>query len=231
MINCVKKWLGKRHGISRNKGRLISLSPRDSLLDEKHKAYYGRLKNALDDKKVNNIALTGHYGCGKSSLLQTFQKHFGENHRFLNISLATFGALKDGEASKGSNLSHLVEHSILQQIFYQVPKQTIPRSRFKRISKPGSFIPWIGFLLWIFCLTSLLALFRPEFLKRSEIIYEVIEGLSRTGTLVVSIFSLAAILLPMGLLFQKARYLTLRKLNIKSCEIEIDEEKKSLSIK
>ena len=48
------------------------LSPVDDF--ERHKEYIIRLKNAIDKPNVFNIALTGSYGAGKSSILKAFKK-------------------------------------------------------------------------------------------------------------------------------------------------------------
>jgi hypothetical protein len=69
-----------------------SLSPVSD--PEKHKYYCDSLEWALFNRKekdIKNIALTGTYGSGKSSILKTFQETTtNEKLNFLNISLATF---------------------------------------------------------------------------------------------------------------------------------------------
>ncbi|MCF5709494.1 hypothetical protein GIV19_19725 [Pseudomonas syringae] len=63
------------------------------MTDEQSGRYVSELRHALINDQVRNIAITGDYGAGKSSLIRTFV----EKHRELNyawISLATFG--KDG---------------------------------------------------------------------------------------------------------------------------------------
>lgn len=63
------------------------------MTDEQSARYLSELRHALLNDQVRNIAITGDYGAGKSSLIRTFV----EKHRELNyawVSLATFG--KDG---------------------------------------------------------------------------------------------------------------------------------------
>lgn len=88
--------------------------------------YSKALSWGLENKKVKNIALTGPYGSGKSSILNTFQKQYSREYSFLNISLATFNTDTDDMENK-------LEKSILQQMIYRVHDRTIPFSRFKRI--------------------------------------------------------------------------------------------------
>lgn len=74
-----------------NKSSYHSLSP---IKNANVGPYINALKWALDnseEKEIYNIALTGPYGSGKSSILRTFkEKNENEKYVFLNISLATF---------------------------------------------------------------------------------------------------------------------------------------------
>ncbi|WP_373060148.1 hypothetical protein [Zunongwangia sp. H14] len=141
-----------------------SLSPVSD--PEKHKFYCDSLEWALlnrKEKDIKNIALTGTYGSGKSSILKTFQETTtNENLKFLNISLATFKEVEDKNAFSRREITNdelkqnvdslstitngttgslmgtkdqlrLIELSILQQIFYHEKYDNIPDSRFKKI--------------------------------------------------------------------------------------------------
>ncbi|MEZ0209062.1 MAG: hypothetical protein ACAH17_02720 [Candidatus Paceibacterota bacterium] len=101
---------------------------------DKDKKYDSALLWALKNKKIKNIAVTGPYGSGKSSVLRTFEKNHKE-FKYLNISLSTFKTSQNTEAGNSFEESQnsLIEKSILQQIFYKVKKEVIPYSRFKRI--------------------------------------------------------------------------------------------------
>ncbi|MGL4107040.1 YobI family P-loop NTPase [Clostridium sp. LP20] len=93
---------------------------------EENKYYCERIEWALRNKNINNIALTGIYGAGKSSILKSFKKNHCE-YRYLDISMATFSG-NGGDDSK-------LEKGILQQMFYKEKYSTIPYSRFKKINK------------------------------------------------------------------------------------------------
>jgi hypothetical protein len=124
--------------------------------------YIDALSWALNNQKaegIYNIALTGPYGSGKSSILKTFQaKNPYKASLFLEISLATFkeeeqeysqvegGASEPEDTADNSvlnqkkkqgrtkdDLLRLIELSILQQIFYHEEDGKIPDSRFKKI--------------------------------------------------------------------------------------------------
>jgi replication-associated recombination protein RarA len=56
--------------------------------------YSEALRFALENDQVKNIALTGPYGSGKSSVIKTFESN--SDYKFLNISLASFNEEKKG---------------------------------------------------------------------------------------------------------------------------------------
>lgn len=170
-----------------------SLSPIDNS-DEDGK-YSEALLWALKNRKkedIKNIALTGPYGSGKSSILKTFQKNYnGCDLKFLNISLATFkeekkvnniqeekkiddqtDEKKDKDEKKyndqnvnTTDLLRLIEISILEQIFYHEKDSKIPDSQFKKIksfSKTTLFFTSIGYLLFTVAIYNY---FNPYFIQ------------------------------------------------------------------
>ena len=92
--------------------------------------YADAILNALRNENITNIALTGPYGSGKSSILRTFEKN-NPSYAYLNITLASF----DENIQINQEARNTIELSILQQIFYRVKDSDIPDSRFKRIKK------------------------------------------------------------------------------------------------
>ena len=127
--------------------------------------YLNSLKQAIDSEYINNIAVTGSYGSGKSTILKTFQ-HFNKYH-YLNISLASFKDNKEETVGKNDDaFERRLEISILQQMFYHVKPSIIPDSRFKRIINITSleFTIYIFFIIsWIF---SALVLFKFGYVEK-----------------------------------------------------------------
>ncbi|MEV9546531.1 hypothetical protein [Aliarcobacter butzleri] len=107
------------------KNILENLTPTDNV--QNNGIYECSLKHGIDDKNIKNVALSGSYGSGKSSILKTFEKKYKNEYNFLNISLADFS----GSEKNSENLD--IERSILQKMFYTVKSEEIPFSRFKRI--------------------------------------------------------------------------------------------------
>lgn len=87
------------------------------------------LQWAISNPRVKNIALTGPYGSGKSSIIQTFlQSSPLIRDKSIQISLATFSD-KDGLATID------IEEGILKQLFYKVQQRDIPQSRYRKIHR------------------------------------------------------------------------------------------------
>ena len=154
-----------------NNHKYLSLTPNTSA--DSDNAYSEMLAYALSESAIKNIAVTGPYGSGKSSVLLTFQHNNPNQWHYLNISLATF---KDNfntnkeEASESNDQSstnkkleiEAIEKSILQQLFYSVEQGDLPRSRLKRIvtvSARSIFGAALFFLIWLLCG---LVIFNPE---------------------------------------------------------------------
>lgn len=126
---------------------------------------------------ATNIAITGPYGSGKSSILISLKADHPE-YKYLNISLATLEPLLvekvddvdeghrengDGEITK-ENLDRLIEYSILQQLVYRESQDTLPNSRLKRIFHLSKEKIRNISLAILGALAALIILFEPSFL-------------------------------------------------------------------
>ncbi|MCH6202017.1 hypothetical protein MMU07_20745 [Aquiflexum sp. LQ15W] len=207
-----------------------SLSPIDNGDENGH--YSKALLWALKNRKkgdIKNIALTGPYGSGKSSILKTFQKNYvGNDLKFLNISLATFKEEKPEVNENGkeikvekTELLRLIETSILEQIFYHEEDNKIPDSRFKKIksySLKRIFLLSLGYLL---LLISVYNYFNPNFIQG------VFKDFTLSGTTRNIIHYGGFFIIALGifiLILKSVRIIstvTINKLKIQSAEIGI----------
>lgn len=119
--------------------------------------YERELLAALNSDEVLNIALTGGYGAGKSSVIKTFFERHPE-FKTAYVSLATFskdapsplpvfgaeqtsdpkpenGQTDDPakESASSGDLIPRIEETIVQQLLYTVPAAQLPKTRLKRI--------------------------------------------------------------------------------------------------
>lgn len=134
--------------VYRRLGEFWPLTPA-RLRGQDYERYRSELLRALRLAKVRNIAVTGGYGAGKSSFVQSFAEDH-EEYNFCFISLATFNGEADKpDASKTSGQQDLagaveqrlprdpierIEATIVQQLLYSVKDKSIPQTRLKRIN-------------------------------------------------------------------------------------------------
>lgn len=228
-VNCGRKVIrwkledaGEKH--------ISLLSPIDDF--KRHKEYIIRLKNAIDQPNVFNIALTGSYGAGKSSILKTFKAYYPEYH-YVNVSLASFVEVNMSESdstpkSKEDSFEEQLEYSILQQLFYHVKATNIPESRFGRIERTSSrkrilmtvsILVFVVANLFLFCQEQLAKFFLiPTEVLKSSFLF----GLS----ICVFILGICVILFQLILFIKK---ISIKNLTLDKATLEF-EEKKNVSI-
>lgn len=211
--------------------------------------YIEALTWALDNRKeksIYNVAITGPYGSGKSSILRTFQqKNENKDYVFLEISLATFKEQlsekdinedkvdnkndnegKDGDADqsntkKNDDVLRLIELSILQQIFYHEEDKKIPDSRFKKIrSFKRKNMVWITVGIMTVLLFGL-NLFLPDQVAKilKTTFPTLLELILHWLSLIIFLASLSIVI------FRSIRLvygLKISKFRFKEAEIEID---------
>jgi hypothetical protein len=111
--------------------KFVDLAPTDEA--DPSGVYSGALTEATSNPRVMNIALTGPYGSGKSSIIKSFLKSY--RRQVLQISLAAF--LPEAAPASHEVSRQEIERSILQQMLYGSDANRLPLSRFKRIQVPG----------------------------------------------------------------------------------------------
>lgn len=102
-----------------------------------HGTYVSRLNAAVEDPRNRNIALTGRYGSGKSSILDQFLSRQGAKaaeedksdrpKKTLRISINTLGP-DDGE-----DLTNRIQKELVKQLVYRAKPGTLRTSRFARL--------------------------------------------------------------------------------------------------
>jgi len=202
------------------KSNYDDLTPTDRLEEDE---YFKSLKWALKNDDIKNIALTGTYGSGKSSILKSFQK-LNPQYDYINISLASFH-IGDSERS-GDEFNRQLERSILQQIFYKATPEELSDSRFKRIyslSKSKLFLFSILFTLW---LSSAISVFSPELIANSSLEKIYGYGLITSSYLSIPVFLFGFIFLTYKTI-RLFKNLSFSKLNLAKGEIELEKEESS----
>lgn len=214
----------------RGEKHISLLSPIDDF--KRHKEYIIRLKNAIDQPNVFNIALTGSYGAGKSSILKTFKAYYPEYH-YVNVSLASFVEvnLSDGDNTvkgKEDGFEEQLEYSILQQLFYHVKATNIPESRFGRIERTSSkkrILNSVSILLFV--VANLCLFCQEQLIKYFLIPTEVLKSSFLFGiSICVFIIGIWVVLFQLILFIKK---ISIKNLTLDKATLEF-EEKKNVSI-
>lgn len=121
-----------------------------------HGIYIDALNDALLDDDIHNVALTGGYGSGKSSILKGFIAD--KKKRTVFISFSTLGAdiskytTANPAQDKDSGLDsipNLIQKEIVKQILYREKYATVPASRYPKIFRTR----FVSVLAWAFALT------------------------------------------------------------------------------
>ena len=163
--------------------KYYELSPIDNIgcgKKDKENEAFEALDFALFKKSIHNIAITGPYGSGKSSVWESYKKKRMEQKLFpissdelLEISLAKFTELNDNNLNDGekdeqsvvqvnqwNNADNIddkekeefdLERGILQQIVFSVESKIIPKSKIQKIANFSNWLYW-GMGLSLICL-------------------------------------------------------------------------------
>ena len=182
------------------------LTPIDSI--ENGDEYIEALNWAFQNKKVKNVALTGPYGAGKSSIIETFLRKNDEDKAALNkirssalkISMATF--LKGNTATDDPNGkiqvdADEVEKGILKQLFYKVEPGRIPQSRYRKLHPIKKLKTFLHVLLAMLVILFFMEAMKPttcdKFMKVIEsVVSPVLPNPYFTKTAAVLLFALFA---------------------------------------
>lgn len=204
----------------KNEQLSISLAPKiiiDPIELKTINPYLDSLKKAINTEGINNIAITGSYGSGKSTILKTF-KHHNNQFKYLSISLASF----KGNKKDKNEFERTLEVSILQQIFYHVEPNKIPDSRFKRIINTTTRKLVLQTLFVVSWVVSILILFKFDLInKLNPSSWELYLKIDWVAVLLIIIFltGIGFFVKNLVRLFSNSK---ITKLNIKG-EIELGE--------
>lgn len=188
---------------------------------------------AIDKGEIKNVALTGPFGSGKSSILLTLRDNCTE-FEYLPISLATLQA-QEGIANNGEKeliseqqeelLNRKIEYSILQQLIYREEASIVPNSRFRRIIYISDVNLRKLAFLGIFFIIAFVVAFEPSWLIVDSI-YNIL-NFGRWNFLLDSIaviYMLYALFWALVYFIKSYGNSKLNKLNLKDGEIELKEE-------
>ena len=104
------------------------------------------LDETLQNDKLLNIALTGSYGAGKSSVIRAYNyKH--KDKKFIYVTLTAFQ--KNAEVPKGKDTNEGIAGKIINQLVHQMKTSDIPQTKFhvKELIHPSKVIKYTAAVL------------------------------------------------------------------------------------
>ena len=133
------------------------LSP-DNMIENKAE---DALKFALENEKIKNIAITGQYSSGKSSMIQSYFEKYINKKDYLDISLATFE--KNEKDNNSSEKSNLLEKIIIEKLYYSVLKKYDKQENIKSSAFTGIIVLFINIAIYLFYMESINNSLKTEF--------------------------------------------------------------------
>lgn len=115
---------------------LVPLTP--EYLEAEHGGYVAAIESALSDEQIRNIALSGNYGVGKSSILREIARR--QKNRVVELSLSTLAPIEmsqldESVPKQATTQTNRIQQEIVKQLLYREEPSNTPGSRFQRIQR------------------------------------------------------------------------------------------------
>lgn len=212
--------------MAENKYHFERLTPTDSL---DLNVYEEAIDYVFNNPDVRNVAISGAYSAGKSSVLASYKKKHSNLH-FLHISLAHFQS--SDQEDEPEVKESILEGKILNQLIHQIPSDKIPQTNFRvkrkislasvikstleSISLLTAIIYFLFFDSWRSYVSALPTNWLKSILELSAHPY----ALMVDGIIIIALSSFIIY----GLIKIQKNKNVFRKLNLQGNEIEIFEE-------
>lgn len=100
------------------------------------------LEFAIDENsEVTNVAITGNYGAGKSSVVESFERKCTDK-KFIHISLGQYDEIKSSEKNGLDKREiNTIEGKIINQLLHQIDPNKIRKSIFKTLDADSQISP------------------------------------------------------------------------------------------
>ena len=173
------------------KSKYVSLAPKDEKRKE-YEEYYNALDFAMKDKSIRNIAITGSYGAGKSSVIDSYFNNHKEI-KCIRISLAYFGfnraqnkvnSKNDEAENKGNRVidnqkvlktdeinatinkdlsENDIEAEVLKNLFYSIDGKKLKSNRFLTVKSKKEIKDYFFQGIFVFSIVAIVLLIKLVF--------------------------------------------------------------------
>lgn len=203
--NMLRKEMGMKNKTDQStlKAEICPLTPNSNLnsSSNEYKTYEGYLDAAFDNEEIRNIAVSGSYGIGKSSIVRTFERNSRLN--FMYISL--MDCLKDNDR---------IEITLLRQILTNCVRKNFSRLRFRMTPEEMNKFPLKLISLCAYICLLICVLFSERI---SDVFHLLIKkDLSGYGTpILYLVFLIATFVLIFVIVFYGLKYFKIKEINLK----------------
>ena len=129
------------------KYKIKAFAPDEKIDDEYSKMYFSYIDEFMDNPLVKNIAITGDFGIGKSTLIRNYEEH--KQKKFINKKRYAYLSVTDLNLSSDSikkndikSTQEKIEILILKQLLVICKKHDIEGSHYRPVpERKSSFIP------------------------------------------------------------------------------------------
>lgn len=201
-------------------GKFNSLTP--DVLENIEPVYTEALDYAFDNKDIKNIAITGIYGAGKS----TVWKSYASKKKIENIITVSLGKYEDntkksGDQSKDEKYSNRIERQLINQMLSQIEIKKIPLSKFNFKRNKNKFLLFSQvFLSAAFCVSLLM-----RFLK--DILLSIFSDSLKISNSCYWLLCFLLFIVPVCFFMYsafKGNKIKVSKVNLKGAEASLNEE-------
>lgn len=209
-----------------------SLTP--DILEENKQVYTDALNYAFSNDDIRNIAITGVYGAGKSTVWNTYKNNKLKERNFnlfrinpfKNVITVVLGKYSDkldknnSEPLSKNELDSRVETQIINQILSQIKAEDIPLSKYKFKGNISLIKLFLNILLTIFFIGSI-----SIFWIRKEIVEILNKKLEWLNILLLSISGMIVVSVGVFLYhFYKENKVKFSKVNFKVAEAQFSDD-------
>lgn len=136
-----------------------ALTPKNDI--ENGQEYMTALDWALSKPDVHNIAISGPYGSGKSSVIESYLEQHSDLNA-LRISLAAFNLDEMIDGDGGIIDEEGLQIGILKQLFYSVDSSRIPQSRYRKLQPEIKWKNPLAGLIALIAMCVIICFIAPE---------------------------------------------------------------------
>ena len=217
------------------KHKFNSLTP--EVLPENKAVYTEALDFAFSNNDIKNIAITGIYGAGKSSVWKTYE----EKEKLKNVVTVSLGKYEDNLADEvtgdyppkelDDETENRLEKQLINQLLSQIPANQIPLSKYRFKQNKSKCKLFVQVFMTIIFLISIIF----WMLKDDVILNKVVlEAFGDTASTWILFGSIIGFIIPLSYFlygFYKENKIRLSRINLKGAEANLkDDDDKDESI-